>query len=430
MLLILALVAFFAQLFMPLIHISLTVPKGSMDNVVSFLITGDSNASGSTSGVTCNEVHAGVEDEDGNANAAYNAAYYYVGGTTAVSTAVSDSEKLILYFEYMPEFNIDISFNPMTLVSVFSNELDENALADYIATLFPSGEEIFEQAGGLLSPLVAGIVSTELLVSMNDGMEARDLYNVQMDTEDTLVSVLTNLAEGNTATARTEFSTYLNDISGALSFEITDEDMDSYMGFFDDIVAAGTQAGTFSMMNLVNGVLDYIEDDEELGIDSDIMEIIRGLVNDPGETIGQYAVKVLDATGIADAINATTENLRNISIVLFVLLCVFPAALWLILAIAAFRHLFARNKKVGMWYVKLVSIWSCILFFILPCVALAVIPGMIGEEALFASMSIVITGSGIVTGICYLLMWAVSIFMCHPTKKKLKKLMKEIKYYR
>ncbi|MCD8286026.1 MAG: hypothetical protein LUD50_02215, partial [Clostridia bacterium] len=183
---------------------------------------------------------------------------------------------------------------------------------------------------------------------------------------------------------------------------------------------------TFSMSEAVAGFFDY--ELSAYGLESaEITGTVASFLTDPHSFMEAEIVQILQDTGIEDFLEEAGFGFNALMITLFVVFCAFPAALWAILAIAAFRRLFSKNKKVGMWYVKLCCIWPCILFFILPCVLLAVLPGYLGVEGLFASVSVAIGGSGIVTGICYLLMWVVSIFMCFPTKRKLRRLKAEIK---
>ena len=71
----------------------------------------------------------------------------------------------------------------------------------------------------------------------------------------------------------------------------------------------------------------------------------------------------------------------------------------------------------------------CLLFFVVPTVALLVLPGMMGGDAssafsMISALGPSFFGTVAVSGICYLLLWLVSIFWCFPIKRKIRKLKK------
>lgn len=76
-----------------------------------------------------------------------------------------------------------------------------------------------------------------------------------------------------------------------------------------------------------------------------------------------------------------------------------------------------------MWYVKLFGFLPCLLFFVAPTVAMAIAPQMAGESmAMLSSLSVNFMGMIAVSGVCYLLLWLVSIFWCFPIKRKIRAL--------
>lgn len=120
--------------------------------------------------------------------------------------------------------------------------------------------------------------------------------------------------------------------------------------------------------------------------------------------------------------------------------------LWLILFVFSFIHMFAKNKRFTMWYVKLFCAWPCILFFVVPWLAQTVLvtafPEVVTSIAgAFSGLGITLEGeaaAGVVTavisafkssmwisGVCYLVLWAVSIFWAFPIKHKIRKLKKQ-----
>ena len=103
-------------------------------------------------------------------------------------------------------------------------------------------------------------------------------------------------------------------------------------------------------------------------------------------------------------------------------------ALWLILFLFAFVRLFVKNKRFSMWYVKLFCwipalIW--LLLVLVPTLAKKVSfvsdlwNGDNGKliQAVFGGISSLTW----ISGLCYVLMWLVSIFWAFPIKRKIKK---------
>ena len=117
-----------------------------------------------------------------------------------------------------------------------------------------------------------------------------------------------------------------------------------------------------------------------------------------GELAGALAEQALSGNGEADEMLST-----------------------LLLFIFALAHTFTKNKRFTMWYVKLFGAWPCLIFFIAPLIASAVLPGLTdGAVTAAAAMLGVISSMTWISGICYLLLWAVSIFWAFPIKRKIR----------
>lgn len=101
---------------------------------------------------------------------------------------------------------------------------------------------------------------------------------------------------------------------------------------------------------------------------------------------------------------------------------------WLILFLFSFFHMFAKNKKFTMWYVKLICfipplIWLALK--LLPIVApkVPVLNDMWnGEHGVLVQGLVSGTSTyAWISGICYLLLWVLSIFWAFPIKRKIRK---------
>lgn len=135
-----------------------------------------------------------------------------------------------------------------------------------------------------------------------------------------------------------------------------------------------------------------------------------------------------DSGSPLDSINSSLDNiLPYFKYISFVMMGF--AALWLVLFIFAFAHLFAKNKRFTMWYVKLLGFFPCFIFGVLPLVAGSVLSALVPAEAGINLAAILAAISSLtwISGGCYLLLWIVSIFWAFPIKRKIRKLRKSAK---
>lgn len=101
------------------------------------------------------------------------------------------------------------------------------------------------------------------------------------------------------------------------------------------------------------------------------------------------------------------------------------AAVWLILFIFALLHLFAKNKRFTMWYVKLFGFYPCLIFGLAPMLSGIIVKTLITDVAVKSSVTAILGAISSLTwisGACYVLLWLVSIFWAHPIKKKIRAL--------
>lgn len=108
----------------------------------------------------------------------------------------------------------------------------------------------------------------------------------------------------------------------------------------------------------------------------------------------------------------------------------FFAGVWVIMFLFAFLRLFSKNKRFTMWYVKLFGAIPVILFWLVPVVAgwaiPAYFPALLGEFAW--ALPVLLGAIGTMTwvsGICYVVLWALSIVWAFPVKRKIRKLIKQ-----
>ena len=280
---------------------------------------------------------------------------------------------------------------------------------DIMTAGFDGGREgvkkLFTSALGGLSDTVARL-SEQILPAMISvsvaGAAGADLENADLENIDTSIftETITKLNNQDLEGARTEFSSQLDGFLAQFDVTLTGEQETEVMNAYDKLVDAATVDGDFSAANIFSAMGGSGESEGEGGA-SDMLAILA----DPAALADQLDEETLQ-----------TVNLACTGVSAFLLV---QAGLWAILALFAFLHIFLPNKKVGMWYVKLLCWLPCFIFFIAPPLALAVAPNFVELPAVVSSLAF--GGMTFISGICLLVLWLISIFWCHPIKKRIKR---------
>ena len=280
---------------------------------------------------------------------------------------------------------------------------------DIMTAGFDGGREgvkkLFTSALGGLSDTVARL-SEQILPAMISvsvaGAAGADLENADLENIDTSIftETITKLNNQDLEGARTEFSSQLDGFLAQFDVTLTGEQETEVMNAYDKLVDAATVDGEFSAANIFSAMGGSGESEGEGGA-SDMLAILA----DPAALADQLDEETLQ-----------TVNLACTGVSAFLLV---QAGLWAILALFAFLHIFLPNKKVGMWYVKLLCWLPCFIFFIAPPLALAVAPNFVELPAVVSSLAF--GGMTFISGICLLVLWLISIFWCHPIKKRIKR---------
>ena len=280
---------------------------------------------------------------------------------------------------------------------------------DIMTAGFDGGREgvkkLFTSALGGLSDTVARL-SEQILPAMISvsvaGAAGADLENADLENIDTSIftETITKLNNQDLEGARTEFSSQLDGFLAQFDVTLTGEQETEVMNAYDKLVDAATVDGEFSAANIFSAMGGSGESEGEGGA-ADMLAILA----DPAALADQLDEETLQ-----------TVNLACTGVSAFLLV---QAGLWAILALFAFLHIFLPNKKVGMWYVKLLCWLPCFLFFIAPPLALAVAPNFVELPAVVSSLAF--GGMTFISGICLLVLWLISIFWCHPIKKRIKR---------
>lgn len=102
------------------------------------------------------------------------------------------------------------------------------------------------------------------------------------------------------------------------------------------------------------------------------------------------------------------------------------ALIWFILFLFTFFRMFSRNKRFTMWYVKLAGCWPCIIFWGILSIGGAGIASKIGAISQYSGILTAFSSMTWISGICYLLLWVLSIFWAFPIKRKIRKMRKGV----
>lgn len=287
---------------------------------------------------------------------------------------------------------------------------------DLLAAGFDGGREGMRQLitnalGGLsdtVNELSEQILPAMISVSVA-GAAGADLENADLENIDTgiFTDTVAKLNDQDFEGAEAEFSSQLDGFLAQFGVTLTEDERAQVMSTYDELVSQATVDGEFNAANIFAAMGGSGEGSEGEGGATDILAIL----SDPGAFADQLDEETL-----------RTVNLACTGLSAFLLV---QAGLWAILALFAFLHIFLPNKKVGMWYVKLLCWLPCFIFFIAPPLALAVAPNFVELPAVLSSLAF--GGMTFISGICLLALWLISIFWCHPIKKRIKQCTRVLK---
>ena len=300
----------------------------------------------------------------------------------------------------------NVSLTTMSLTTLaFSDDLTET-LKDYVSEI---GSETLKKSEKELITDVAVPMMVEMMEE-ESGEEAPD--NIKNMDADAIYDKAKALETASAGEVDETISALAEELQNQLGEDyISDENLadleSSIRKIYDDTVEATD--GTFT-------------------IESCICVFASKSLQESGEitqTFTSYADLIdyfMDSSSeLDDAIAQVEPILKIVAIALL-----FFTAVWLILFLFAFLHLFAKNKRFTMWYVKLFGFLPCLIFGVAPLVAGAIVPGMEGGAEIAGILGMISTMTWI-SGACYILLWIISIFWAFPIKRKIRAYNKQLK---
>lgn len=300
----------------------------------------------------------------------------------------------------------NVSLTTMSLTTLaFSDDLTET-LKGYVSEI---GSEALKKSEKELITDVAVPMMIEMMEE-ESGEEAPD--NIKNMDADAIYDKAKALETASAGEVDETISALAEELQNQLGEDyISDENLadleSSIRTVYDDTVAATD--GTFT-------------------IESCICVFASKSLQESGEitqTFTSYADLIdyfMDSSSELDDTIAQVEPILKIVAIAIL----FFTAVWLILFLFAFLHLFAKNKRFTMWYVKLFGFLPCLIFGVAPLVAGAIVPGMDGGAEIAGILGMISTMTWI-SGACYILLWIISIFWAFPIKRKIRAYNKQLK---
>lgn len=320
---------------------------------------------------------------------------------------------------------------------------------DYIAS---NADKLEETVDGMLAQMMPRMTVYMVAQATQDQLEDAGINFEELESVDLeqVEAVTESLSSGNYEQAKEQFGTAADSVAEELGYDLTAEDKETIMGYFDEAVEAGKKDdGTFSFTQAIETLAEkYGFNLDDLNPDN-LPEDIPSVT--PSSALGRVNVAASDtsspegegSSGSSLDLNEMLQNYiaeipdEQASVIGTALFAVAAATIgltslmWAIMAVFALIKLFCSNKRFTMWYVKLLCWLPCVLFVLAPFFALTLAPQLLagtvtGEAAEILTLATQIPmsfgGSGIVSGICLAVLWLISIFWFFPIKHKIRKI--------
>ena len=292
---------------------------------------------------------------------------------------------------------------------------DRSGLRDLVNYALRDVTDAVASVGKQVLPAAITLAVAET-ITLPEGMTYEDLDTTVFD------ETIELLDAQKPAEAKDSFMAAVDTFaSESLNMEIDDETRSEIESIYDEAIGLMTVDGEFSFARLPDAAQVLLEKYSG-GTAPALTPIARAASllaaesADTGESGDSLFAILEDPGSYVDRLDDQTAEIIKAACLALGFVMVAHAALWLILAVFALAHIFTPNKKVAMWYVKLFGLAPFLAFVAVPILALAVLPSLIPELPAIAATFL---GMTVVSAVCYVALWLVSIFWCHPIKKRI-----------
>lgn len=310
----------------------------------------------------------------------------------------------------------NVSLTTMSLATLaFSDDLTKT-LKDYVSEI---GSETLKKSEKELITDVAVPMMVEMMEE-ESGEEAPD--NIKNMDADAIYDKAKALETASAGEVDETISALAEELQNQLGEDyISDENLadleSSIRTVYDDTVAATD--GTFTIESCI-----CVFASKSLQESGEITQTFTSYA----DLIDYFMDSALSSGSGSDSSSELDDTIAQVEPILKIvaIALLFFTAVWLILFLFAFLHLFAKNKRFTMWYVKLFGFLPCLIFGVAPLVAGAIVPGMEGGAEIAGILGMISTMTWI-SGACYILLWIISIFWAFPIKRKIRAYNKQLK---
>ena len=310
----------------------------------------------------------------------------------------------------------NVSLTTMSLATLaFSDDLTET-LKGYVSEI---GSETLKKSEKELITDVAVPMMVEMMEE-ESGEEAPD--NIKNMDADAIYDKAKALETASAGEVDETISALAEELQNQLGEDyISDENLadleSSIRTVYDDTVAATD--GTFTIESCI-----CVFASKSLQESGEITQTFTSYA----DLIDYFMDSALSSGSGSDSSSELDDTIAQVEPILKIvaIALLFFTAVWLILFLFAFLHLFAKNKRFTMWYVKLFGFLPCLMFGVAPLVAGAIVPGMEGGAEIAGILGMISTMTWI-SGACYILLWIISIFWAFPIKRKIRAYNKQLK---
>ena len=310
-------------------------------------------------------------------------------GESGGTEGFSEEQLRFLFKDVNTEIAISLTMRDMLNAGFAA---DDSGVRAVIENSVSGAMDTVETLAEQMMPSMVAIVAAEAVKEAGLG----ELDYTEIDTsgfEQTIQQLNAQDAEGAKATFLASCEQIAQE---QLNITLSDEDKSAISDSFDEAVdLMRDETGTISTSNLLTNL---------------------------GE--GENAPDIPTTDELLDQIPADTMNLLRTAFKAAGIAAVVCAGLWALLALLALLHIFLKNKKVGMWYVKLTGLFPFAICWLAPTLALKFLPQIVSEMP--ALPAIAFGGLTFISALCLLALWIVSIFWCHPIKKRIRRCKDEI----
>ena len=314
----------------------------------------------------------------------------------------------------------NVSLTTMSLATLaFSDDLTET-LKDYVSEI---GSETLKKSEKELITDVAVPMMVEMMEE-ESGEEAPD--NIKNMDADAIYDKAKALETASAGEVDETISALAEELQNQLGEDyISDENLadleSSIRKIYDDTVEATDGTFTIESCICVFASKSLQESGEITQTFTSYADLIDYFMDSALSSESSSGSDSGSSSELDDTIAQVEPILKIVAIALL-----FFTAVWLILFLFAFLHLFAKNKRFTMWYVKLFGFLPCLIFGVAPLVAGAIVPGMDGGAEIAGILGMISTMTWI-SGACYILLWIISIFWAFPIKRKIRAYNKQLK---